>query len=159
MTTANRLTIRSLLVTLSASMASPLAGLPAAPSVDLAVIVNSAVSVGQLSAAELESIFTTSRRNWPDGSSVSAFSYPPEDAVRRAFDRAVLRMSADEVARFWLDQRVRGGSRPPRQVPDAALAVRLVAKLPGSIAYVPENLVNTNVKVVARIKSGKVVGP
>jgi hypothetical protein len=87
------------------------------------------------------------------------FTYPPEAEVRRAFDGAVLRMSPEEVARFWLDQRIRGGARPPRQVPDPGLAVRLAAKLPGSIAYVPENLVNGSVKVVARIKSGKVVGP
>ena len=160
MTTTHRLTICSLLVTLSASMASPLAAGAPATSADLAVIVNPAVSVAQLSADELESIFTTSRRNWPDGSSVSVFSYPPDDAVRRAFDSAVLKMSADEAARFWLDQRVRGASyRPPRQVPDPALAARLVAKLPGSIAYVPETFVNANVKVVARIRAGKVVGP
>jgi hypothetical protein len=127
--------------------------------IDLAVVVNPVVPVSRLSAAELESIFNSSRTSWPDGSSVGAFSYAPEDARRRTFDRVVLQMSLEEVGRYWLDQRVRGGPRPPRQVPDPALAVRLVAKLPGSIAYVPENLVNPNVKVVARIKSGKVVAP
>jgi hypothetical protein len=151
--------VASLLVALlSYPRATSLAADGGAP-VDLAVVVNPAVPVQRLSAAELESIFTSSRRNWPDGSSVSAFSYRPEDEVRHAFDGAVLRMSPDEVARFWLDQRVRGGSRPPRQVPDPLLAVRLTARLPGSIAYVPENLVNGSVKVVARIKSGKVVAP
>lgn len=126
---------------------------------DLAVVVNPGVAVARLGASELESIFNSTRRNWPDGSNVSVFSYPPEADVRRAFDSAVLRMSPDEVARFWLDQRIRGGARPPRQVPDPVLALRLTAKLPGSIAYVPENLVTAGVKVVARIKSGKVVGP
>jgi hypothetical protein len=128
-------------------------------SADLAVVVNANVPVGRLSADELESIFTSSRRSWPDGSNLSAFSYTPESPLRRAFETAVLRMSADEAARFWLDQRVRGGARPPRQLPDALLAMRLIAKLPGSIAYVPENLVNASVRVVARIKSGKVVDP
>lgn len=127
--------------------------------VDLAVVVNPAVPVTQLSASDLESIFTSTRHNWPDGSNISAFSYAPESETRRAFDTVVLRMSPEEVARFWLDQRVRGGARPPRQVPDPSLAVRLAAKLPGSITYIPENLVNPSVKVVARIKSGKVVAP
>jgi ABC-type phosphate transport system substrate-binding protein len=126
---------------------------------NLAIIVHPGVPVTRLSDSELEAIFTSGQRNWSDGSNISTFSYAPEDPVRRAFDSIVLRMSPEEVARFWLDQRVRGGARPPRQVPEAALAVRLVAKLPGSIAYVPEGMVNSSVKVVARVRGGKVVEP
>lgn len=126
---------------------------------DLAVIVNPATALDRLSATELENIFTSSRKSWPDGSNITAFSYAPEDPLRHAFDGVVLRMSPDEVARFWLDQRVRGGARPPRQVPDETLAVRLVAKLKGSIAYVPAKLVNPSVKVVARIRGDKVIAP
>ena len=147
---------------LVASLSLALAGSRAtggATSPDLAVVVNPDVPVARLSASELESIFTSTRRNWSDGSNMSVFTYPPEAEPRQAFDGAVLRMSPGEVARFWLDQRIRGGARPPRQVPDPVLAVRLVAKLPGSIAYVPENLVSAGVKVVARIKAGKVVAP
>lgn len=125
----------------------------------LAVVVNPGVPIERLSASELESIYTSTRRSWPDGTNVSAFSYAPESSARHAFDSAVLRMSPEDVARFWLDQRVRGGSRPPRQVPDPMLALRLAAKLPGSIAYVPESLVDASVKVVARIRSGRVVAP
>ena len=125
----------------------------------LVVVVNPAVPVAKLTAAELEAIFSCARKNWPDGSNITAFSYAPEDATRRAFDSIVLRMSPDEVARFWLDQRVRGGARPPRQVPDPGLAARLAAKLPGSIAFIPETLVNPGLKVVARVRGGKVIEP
>jgi ABC-type phosphate transport system substrate-binding protein len=126
---------------------------------NLAIIVNPGVTTAKLTASELEAIFTSSQKNWSDGSNISTFSYAPEDPIRRLFDQVVLRMSPEEAARFWLDQRVRGGARPPRQVPDAALAVRLVGKLAGSIAYVPESLVNASVKVVARVRGGKVVDP
>ncbi len=125
----------------------------------LAVVVSTAVPVSQLSAAELEAIFTSSKRTWPDGSNIGAFSYAPNSEVRRTFDKVVLRMSAEEVAKYWIDQRVRGGAPPPRQVPDPALALRLVAKLPGSVAYVPSSMVNAGVKVVARVSDGKVLGP
>jgi hypothetical protein len=126
---------------------------------NLAIIVNANVAVSRLSASELEAIFTSSRRTWPDGSSIGAFSYALESQIRRDFDRVVLRMSTDEVARFWIDQRVRGGAPPPRQVPDPSLVIRLVAKLPGCIAYVPDNLVNPTVKVVARVRDGRVIAP
>jgi hypothetical protein len=147
------LVVASSLLLVSAPPASGSAGQT------LLVVVNPAVPIAHLSSSEIESIYTSSRRSWPDGSSISAFSYSPEDDIRQEFDREILRMPPDEVARFWLDQRVRGGARPPRQVPDPALAVRLVAKLPGSIAYIPEKMVNSTVKVVARIKAGKVVEP
>lgn len=125
----------------------------------LAVVVGPSVAVGQLSASELEAIFTSSKRTWPDGSNIGAFSYAPDNEIRRTFDQVVLRMSAEEVAKFWIDQRVRGAAPPPRQVPDPALALRLVAKLPGAVAYVPDSLVNATVKVVARVSHGKVLGP
>jgi ABC-type phosphate transport system substrate-binding protein len=153
--------VLGLLVLASLQLAySPLAAGPAAGGTShLVVIVNPGVPVSVLTASELEAIFTSSKRTWPDGSNIGAFSYAPDNDLRREFDKVVLRMSADEVARFWIDQRVRGGAPPPRQVPDPALAMRLVAKLPGCIAYIPNDLVNSTVKVVARISKGKVLAP
>jgi ABC-type phosphate transport system substrate-binding protein len=148
----------SSLLVLAVGLAVPEA-ISAANGEDLAVIVNPSITVNNLSAAELEAIFTSSKRTWTNGLSIGAFSYPVEQAIRRTFDSVVLRMSPEEIARFWIDQRVRGGAPPPRQVPDPSLTVRLVAKLPGSIAYVPESLVNPSVKVVARVRNGKVIGP
>lgn len=151
-------------ILIACGVLAALSSLPSAPAgagapQTLVVVVNNGVSVGQLSAAELEAIFTSSKRTWPDGSNIGAFSYAPDNEIRRVFDNTVLRMSAEEVAKFWIDQRVRGGAPPPRQVPDPALALRLVAKLPGSVAYIPDNLVNSTVKIVARVSNGKVVAP
>jgi hypothetical protein len=158
MRTAKSLLVCGALLTFAAHVFnSPAAAGDATDS--LVVVVNPAVPVTKLSASELEAIFSCARKSWPDGSNISAFSYAPEDPVRRAFDTVVLRMSPDEIARFWLDQRVRGGARPPRQVPDPSLAARLAAKLPGSIAFIPETMVNPGLKVVARVRGGKVLEP
>lgn len=130
-----------------------------APAAEVAVIVHLSSAIRHLDSAELEAIFTSSRRTWPDGSAVIAFSYAPDDPLRQRFDLAVLRMSPDQVGRFWVDERVRADRRPPRQVPDAILAVRLVARLPGSIAFVPATLVSKDVRVVARLQKDTVVDP
>jgi hypothetical protein len=131
----------------------------AAPKDELVVVVHSSSAVRRLDAVELEAIFSSAQRTWPDGSAVIPFSYPPEDPLRQQFDQAVLRMTPDQVGRFWVDQRIRADRRPPRQVPDALLAVRLVAKLPGSIAFVPASLVSNDVRIVARIRKDAVVEP
>lgn len=132
---------------------------PAPGKDEIVVIVHASSAVRRLDSAELEAIFSSAQRTWADGSTVVAFSYAPEDLLRQQFDQTVLRMTPDQVSRFWVDQRVRADRRPPRQVPDAVLAVRLVAKLPGSIAFVPATLVNKDVRVVAHLPKDTVVDP
>lgn len=135
--------------------------LPAAARADeeLAVIVHPQGAARRLDPAQLEAIFTSVFRTWPDGARVVAFNYPPQDPLRDRFDRAVLRLEPEEVGRFWIDQRVRGGAPPPRQVSDPALLLRLVGRLPGAIGYLPSRLVDKTVRVVARVRDGKVVPP
>jgi hypothetical protein len=57
--------------------------------------------------------------------------------LRILFDKVVLGMTPDEVARHWVDQRIRGKGRPPRAVPDGALLKKVVRHFPGAIAYLP----------------------
>ncbi|MCC6751044.1 MAG: hypothetical protein IT371_25550 [Deltaproteobacteria bacterium] len=141
------------------SLSESKAGAPAGPPSELLVIVHPAVRVASLSAADLESIFSGSRRRWPDGGAIVAFNYPAGDGVRVLFDRVVLRLDPDAVARYWIDQRIRGMGRPPRQVPSAALLPRLIARLAGSVGYVAAAAAPPGTKLVARIRRGKVVAP
>lgn len=126
---------------------------------DLAVIVHPEVPAKTLAKEQLESIFTSVRRTWSDGSGVIAFSYAPENLLRQKFDRAALGLKPEQVGRFWIDQRIRGNARPPRQVPDPALLARLVGRLRGSIGFVPANMVPKDVRIVARVRNGVITPP
>ena len=125
----------------------------------LAVVTHPSVGISRLNDEELEAIFLTNRHYWSGTRSIIPFNLPPHSEERVYFDQVVLRMDPDSVARFWLDRRVRSGSPPPRQAPDPAMVARLVAKLEGAIGYVPESLVAHDVRVVARIRNGKVLPP
>jgi hypothetical protein len=131
---------------------------PAAP-VELDVIVHDSVPPRSLDRAALAAIFSMTRRSWGDGLSAVPFNYPPDSPLRRTFDSAVLGLAPEEVARFWIDQRIRGYGHPPRQVADPAIMVRLIANLKGSIGYIPAGTADKTVRVVARIRQGKVVPP
>jgi hypothetical protein len=130
----------------------------ASPS-ELVVVVNASVKTTVLNELELESIYLTSRRFWSGSETIVPFNLPPRGDERVLFDRVVLRMDPDEVGRFWLDRRVRGGPPPPRQAPDPLTVVRLVARLEGAIGYAPVGVPLADVRVVARIRDGKVVRP
>lgn len=126
---------------------------------DLDVIVHSGTPVTALGAVELEALFTRTQTRWPDGSSVVPLSFPSGSNTRTQFDRAVLRLGPDQVARFWLDRRIRGLGAPPKQVTSATLMLSVVRNLPGSIGYLPALRSRAGVKVVARIVNGKVSPP
>jgi ABC-type phosphate transport system substrate-binding protein len=125
----------------------------------LAVIVHPGANVSRMSADELEAVFTLSKRQWSGGQSIIVFNLPSQTNLRESFDEIVLGMNADEVGHFWIDQRIRGKGEAPTKVPTPALMVQVVAKLPGSIGYVPLSTVTPHVRVVARISGGKVLPP
>lgn len=141
---------RALLRMAAAAMLPSLpGGLLAAPR--LAVIVHAKNPIKSLGADELEAMFRALRRNWPGGQRIQPFNLPPRHGLRVAFDRAALHMEPDAVARYWIDQRVRGGQQPPTQVPDSKLMLRVVSSLSGAVGYVPANEVANGVKVVAEV--------
>ena len=143
------------LFALGASAAPP----PSAAALALDVFVHRSSTVTQLSAHELEALFTRTQTRWDDGTPVIPLSFAAGADERVVFDLVVLRLGPDEVGRFWLDRRIRGLGLPPRQVPNATLMQQVVANLPGSIGYAPSQPGRTGVKVVARIQHGKVVAP
>jgi len=126
---------------------------------DVVVLVHPSSRVSSLSGLMLEAIYTRSTTRWDNGSTIVPFNLGSSDPVRHTFDRAILQLSPELVGRFWLDQRIRGLGAPPKQVPDIALMVRVIERLPGSIGYAPASRAGNTAKVVARIVNGKVVSP
>jgi hypothetical protein len=120
-------------------------------STKLVVIAHPAVPVSRLEGADIETIFTTRKIYWPDGSRIIACNVPPRSPLRVEFDERALQLSPDEVARFWIDRRVRGGQPPPRQVPDLELMLRVVAKMQGAIGYAPAWALSSSVKRLADV--------
>jgi hypothetical protein len=109
----------------------------------LAVIVGKSSSFDNLSLATLRNIFLAQPTS-ENGVRLVPFNSPPNSPERVLFDRRVLGMDPDEVARRWVDQRIRGNPGPPRTIAGAKLLRQVVARLPGAIAYLnPEDLDGT----------------
>jgi hypothetical protein len=52
------------------------------------------------------------------------------------------------AAQYWVDQRIRGGARPPRTVASVALLRQVVAQFPGAITYLPVAELDDSVHVL-----------
>jgi hypothetical protein len=129
-----RVVLRSLLL-------SPLgAGIDAAwaegRGVELAVVVAESSPLQELSLADLRRIFTSEPFSDPSGTRLVPLNHPPRTPDRAGFDRVVLGMEPDAVAKFWLDRRIRGQPGAPRTVDSLGILLKVVAKLPGAIGYV-----------------------
>lgn len=143
-----------LLASISSSAASSFSTSPI-----VAVIANPSVGVKKLGHAELRAIFTVSQKRWGNGVSAVPFNYPPENSLRAYFDKAVLGLKPSQVAKFWIDQRIRGKARPPRHVLGEVLVGRVVVALPGAIGYVHKKYIPEGVLVVAFVVDGKILPP
>lgn len=141
------------------SAASSLLAAPAWSADDgsIAVIVHRGVGVAQLDRDELRTMFQVARTEWAGGGRILPLNLPASHELRRAFDRAVLGLEPDQVARYWIDRKIRGDARVPRTLPSTAVVLRAVAATAGAISYVQSNEANDSVRVVARIRGGKVV--
>jgi hypothetical protein len=67
---------------------------------------------------------------------------------RIQFDRAVLGMTPDAAARYWVDRRIRGESGPPKAIDSPQILLRVVDKLDGALGYVRADSVTGAVKVL-----------
>jgi len=144
-----KLTRRGLLIGTVGVATSALVS-PAYGAGPLVVIVNKGNSSNP-SKSDLAAMFTTRKQSWGGGKRVVPFNFPAKHSSRVAFDKAILGMDSDDVARYWIDRRIRGGNAPPKQVSNAAMIVKLVEKLDGAVAYVPKSVAGGGVRIIKTI--------
>lgn len=142
---------------LSAAAFRPVAVSQVAPK--LIVIVHPTVTEKSLGIDDLRAIFLRKRLRWASGQDVVPINQATGSPARLAFDSTVLGFTADQVARYWIDQRIRSGLHAPRSIAGDAMVANVIKVLPGSIGYLPPGQANGSVHVVARIEGGRVLPP
>lgn len=127
-----------------------LAPLPAAAdggAEPLAIVTSKLGGVSELSLYQLQRLFLGDNVQ-AGGHELIALNRDRKGAERTGFDKAVLGMSPEAAARYWIDRRIRGQSGAPKAVEPAAVIQRVVARLPRAVAYVRLRDVSPDVQVV-----------
>lgn len=106
------------------------------------VIVPASSTMDSVSLDTLRRIF---RGDEPE---LRPLNLPPGSDERIGFDRAVLGLTPEEAARFWIDRKIRGQRGSPKVIPNGRLLARIVARIPGSIGYLVDGPLPPGVKVV-----------
>ena len=103
--------------------------------VRLVVVVAKNQALSDLSLKDLRNLYKGDQISGPDGKRLTPFAMPVHSPERVAFDRAVLGMSPDQVASYWIDRKIRGQSGAPKSVASPELLLRVVAGFEGAIGY------------------------
>jgi ABC-type phosphate transport system substrate-binding protein len=114
----------------------------------IVVVVAKGSKITRMSKAELKRCFSGDAVVIA-GQRLSPFNYPPGSAERKAFDRAILGKSSEEVGRYWVDRKIRGESPAPRTLPSPSHVAKIVAKFPSAIGYLPADQLTTEVVAIA----------
>ena len=112
------------------------AGVAHAAHEPIAVVMGPASQQRVLSSDKLRRIFLAIPSDDESGRRFVPINLGQSSHVRERFDRSVLRMSPEEAARYWIDQRLRG-NKPPRSAGSIELVRRALQELPGAISYLP----------------------
>ena len=102
----------------------------------LAIVVGSSTRQRSLSADKLRRVFLAQPTDTDDGRRFIPINLAPGSASRARFDRLVLAMGPEDVARYWIDQRLRG-NKPPRTAATVDICRGALQELPGAISYLP----------------------
>ena len=115
---------------------------------ELAVVAAKQSALEALSLNQLKRLYLGDPIQGPGGEKLLPLNRDPKSPERIGFDRSVLGMSPEAVARYWIDRKIRGQSGAPRAVDPGPVAERVVARLPGALAYVRAKEVGAEVKVL-----------
>lgn len=115
----------------------------------LAIVVNRANPVDDLSTDELRKAFLGGRQRWPNGRKITVVMRPPGDTDRDFVLRTVCKMTEAEFQKYVLQATFTGETNAGPRVLDTALGVRrFVFNVPGAIGYIRLSEVDDTVKVL-----------
>ena len=115
---------------------------------EFVVIVHPSNRFDALNRPQVGHAFLRTVSRWPWGAEVAPADLAANEPVRGEFLQQVLRMTEEQLANYWIDQRAARGVSPPAQLRDAAAAKLWVAARPGGIAYIPSSALDGTVKAL-----------
>ena len=122
---------------------------PARPEQALAIVVNRANPVENLSSAELRKIFMGTRGQWPNGRRITVAMLDYGQPERKAILRQVYRMDEDAYHEHFLKEVYRGDVfAAPKTLSSAVVMRKFVFNAPGAIGYLRASDVDDSVKVL-----------
>jgi hypothetical protein len=112
------------------------------------VIANPNSGVEKMSKDEVINIYMGRNRKLPSGITAQPLDLENPLTEKANFYNTMVNKELPEISSYWARLMFSGQGSPPRQVASAELAIDLVGRLKGAIAYVDRKKIDRRVKVV-----------
>ena len=120
-----------------------------AASTQIVVVTKKSSTLSELSLRDLKRLYQGDKISAPDGTSLLPLNHAAGSPSRVTFDHLVLKMSPDEVGRYWVDRKIRGQTGAPKAIPSVDLLRKVVAAMAGALTYLDAADVTPDLKVVS----------
>jgi hypothetical protein len=135
------------LALLAAVLVPPVA--PAAPEMDVAIVVRSDVPVENLTFAELRRVLLGDRQFWSSNLRVTLLVRAPGARERDVVLKTIYQMSEAQFRQYWIAKVFRAeAASGPRVVYSNDMALELAMAMPGAVAFVDASQVPKGLKVL-----------
>src|SRR5438477_8957656 len=116
---------------------------------DIAIVVNSAVPIGNLSFDDLRKLVLGDKQYWAGSLRITLLLRAPVARERDVVLRKVYDMNEAQFRQYWIGKVFRAETASgPKIVYSNDMAVSLLSSLPGSIAFIDSGEVPRNLKVL-----------
>ncbi len=113
----------------------------------LVVIVNP-LNHNQMSLEQIRNIFLGKTRSFPDGSTAIPVEISNQSALRKDFEKVVLKKDDAQVRAYWAQMVFTGRATPPKTISSEAELRTLIASNPNLVGYIDSGSADNSVKVV-----------
>jgi len=137
---------------LSLTIIASIVSLTSATSADepsITVIANEKGALTTLTMKELKSIFKGEKQRWPDGTKISIAFMKSSTPVGSATSNKVLKMSGDQLNKFWLALVFQGKAKAPFFYGSASEVESYVSQNVGAIGVVEAGYQAKGAKVIS----------
>ncbi|NMH60521.1 hypothetical protein [Alteromonas ponticola] len=121
-----------------------------ASSTELVVVVHKDNPTETLTRSQLIDLYMGKYVAFPDGSKAQPLDIDNDEATKEQFYKALVGMPLNRVNAYWSRIKFSGRARPPVAQQDQQAVLSYIESTGSAIAYIHENNLTDNVKVVYR---------
>ncbi|MBF0112626.1 MAG: phosphate ABC transporter substrate-binding protein [Desulfamplus sp.] len=119
---------------------------------EIAVVVNPANPVTELTTKEVSDIYLSRRRTFPSGQPVLVLEQDWSGELRDNFYKRLNGMTIKRINAYWVRLKFSGEIQPPPVLPSSVAVRDTVKNNPNSIGYIEADVVDDSVRVVLILK-------
>ena len=116
---------------------------------EIAVIVNKANAIEDVSSRELAAIFKMKKKFWNDGNPIYLVMQGPGSPEKEAILKAIYKMDEQELKKFWLTEIFQGTVTSfPKVIVSNQSVKAFVQQAPNALGYIDASYIDGSVKVL-----------